>query len=309
MSRTYKTENISGKEKTIRIWSGMFFLLLFVSVSGIVLCMRMGIYVYLERADTAVELVSELQESVRQEAGRTYSPENSRVSGGTDASRRGFEVRDDQKIWDTETEIELFHAVYENGDAAVTVAGENGEKVFAPGTDHSYTFQLINSSDSSVRYHMEASAWFSDGIQEGEIPIRVRMKDYTGRYLLGNEQSFEPFEKMNEISEEAALSADRYTAYTLDWQWPFESGQDELDTFLGNLAVDQELRLKVKLRIVAEQDTGSDAVGGIPKTGDTSRIWIYAGMTAASLFMIVVLLVFRRRKSKKEKNERTDENY
>lgn len=309
MNQTYKTENISGKEKTVRVWSCMFFLLLFVSLSGIVLCMRMGIYVYMERADTAVELVSELHKGVRQEAGRTYSSGSFRKSGIPDASKKEFEVRDDQKIWDTETEIELFHAVYENGGAAVTVAGGNGEKVFAPGTENSYTFQLINSSDSSVRYHMEAFAQFSAGVPNGELPVCVRVRDYTGRYLLGNEGSWESFEKMNEISEESALSADRYTAYTIDWQWSFESGQDEFDTFLGDLAAGQDLRLNVKIRIVAEQDPDSGTDGGIPKTGDTSKIWVYAGMTAVSLFMMSVLLVFRHRKKKKEKKERTNERY
>ena len=62
---------------------------------------------------------------------------------------------------------------------------------------------------------------------------------------------------------------------------------------LGDLAVDNDLKLTIRIRFIAEVDED------MPKTGDTSMVpWAVAA--GASLVLIVVLLVVRKKQDKEE---------
>ena len=65
---------------------------------------------------------------------------NTTTGSTTGNANAGFQVSDDQQIWSTDTSIDLFHIRYANGYGEISVQGENGDKIVAPGTDGQYTF-------------------------------------------------------------------------------------------------------------------------------------------------------------------------
>ena len=93
---------------------------------------------------------SEAQQPVseNQNPGNTSGGGNPGTQSGSTApdfhANPGFMVIDENDvIWGTETEVEIFKVSYEDGEGNITVKSDNGEKVVAPGTENSYTFKLL----------------------------------------------------------------------------------------------------------------------------------------------------------------------
>ena len=100
----------------------------------------------------------------------------------------GFEVSDDNTVWTTNTQVEIFKLSYENGEANITVQSSDGEKVFAPGTENSYTFKLKNTGNVALDYTVDIDAYFTPG--ETVIPITARVNRYDGKWLVGSGDSY-----------------------------------------------------------------------------------------------------------------------
>ena len=133
-----------------------------------------------------------------------------------------------------------------NGEKVITVNSGNGDKVIAPGTENSYTFKLKNTGNVALDYTVEVDAYFTPA--DIEIPITGRLNRYDGTWVIGGKDEYAKVPVLDTAEDNATLGAGKYTYYTLDWLWPFESGNDELDTMLGNLAVDQELTFTIVIK-------------------------------------------------------------
>ena len=204
------------------------------------------------------------------------------------------DVYDEDGMWTTNTTVSIFEMAYENGTMQVTVEG-NGDKVIAPGTENAYTFYLKNNSNVAIDYNLAMESFFTPLDQM--IPVKVRLKGYDGTYLLGSEDVWEDVEKLNEISEWVTIGVNRYAYYTLEWMWPFESGDDEYDTYLGDFSVEDTLELTVNIQTVSTVSANMDYTGGgLPtKTGDTTNIWMYVGIMGVSLIAVLIIIIIRRR--------------
>lgn len=208
-----------------------------------------------------------------------------------------FEVQDNNKVWETTTEVDIFNIRYENGEAVVTVDGME-DKVIAPGTGNAYTFCLKNTGDAILDYTLTMEAYFTPDTQP--IPIEARLKGYNGSYLLGDDDSWVDILELNKVEETAYLRVNRYAYYTLEWQWPFENGDDVYDTFLGNAAVNEDLMLTIVIRTVA---TGDDMTTQIIQTkevitGDNAMLLIWIALAASAALLLVILFVYRKKQEK-----------
>ena len=206
-----------------------------------------------------------------------------------------FRVTDENGVWQGQTNIEIFRISYENGAGKVTVNSGNGEKVIAPGTANDYTFALENTCNENVKYEMTMEVYFSDG--EHTIPVEARVFDHKGNYLAGSADAYADVLALNTVADAGTLKPGYVMPYTLQWQWPFE-GDDGYDTLLGNLAMDEDITLTIVINTTASYTPTAD--GGIPKTGDTSHIYLYSGMMVASGAALLLLFLLPRRKREEE---------
>lgn len=222
----------------------------------------------------------------------------------------GIEVGDGQKIWSTETVVDIFKITYENGEAVVTVDG-GSDKVLAPGTENAYTFYLKNTGDVKLDYEVTLEAYFSP--EEYTIPVVARLKGYDGSYLLGSEGAWEDVLALNYVKDAASLGINHYAYYTLEWQWPFEWGDDAFDTYLGNEAVEKDIQLTIVIRTVAtgESETGIEERpnmnGEITHTGDQSNLAVWILVAVIALGLCAGLLVLRMRQKSQKEPEQVDD--
>ncbi len=211
-------------------------------------------------------------------------------------AKPGFEVSDEQTVWTTNTQVEIFRTYYENGERVITVQSSDGDKLIAPGTENSYTFKLSNTGNVALDYTVEVDAYFEPA--DIFIPITGRLTRYDGKNVVGPSGEFVDVPTLDTAEDSATLSAGRYTYYTLDWLWPFESGDDGLDTMLGNLAVEQDLTFTIVIKTTAKTSAdqgGSD--GGIlpPQTGDSVNFALIIAIGAISAAVMLVLIFIGKR--------------
>lgn len=214
-----------------------------------------------------------------------------------------MQVYDNLKTWETLTEVDIFKLRYENGEGVVTVEG-GSDKVIAPGTENTYTFNLKNTGNVQLDYSMEIEAYFNQ--EDHPLPVVARLKGYDGNYLLGGEDQWCDVLELNAIKDEATIGVNRYAYYTLEWQWPFESGNDAYDTFLGNMAVGEDLTLTIVIRTLATGEDMTTEVIKVPAdkitTGDAANLLIWAG-AAAVAGALLLLIIFKKRREKEELHE------
>ena len=260
-------------------------------------------------ADTTSEATTAPETEEVTSADTEASPETTKkpVKNPQSNVKPGFEVSDDATVWSTDTKVDIFRVSYENGEQIITVNSSDGDKLLAPGTENSYVFKLKNTGNIAVDYTVEVDAYFSpDGT---EIPISTRLCRYDGKWIVGGAEDYVDVPVLDTAEDADVLSAGKYTYYTLDWMWPYESGNDEFDTMLGNLAAEgEDLTLTIVIKTTAKA-TWDDVDSGItpPQTGDVSFIdmWIIVA-TLCAVLMVVLIIV--RVMDKKEKDTEARDN-
>ena len=194
--------------------------------------------------------------------------------------------------------VNIFKVSYDNDSGDITVDG-GSNKVIAPGTTNTYYFEIENNGNVGVEYQVTMDAYISSNMTT--IPVDAKLSDYTGKYIIGSETSWENVlnvspERVNETGE---LSVGNKMRYEFLWQWPYEHGDDAFDTMLGNLAVDEDLTLTVEINVLATADEYAD--GGFA-TGDDTNINMTLMATVGSFAMFIFLLALRRKEAENEEN-------
>lgn len=322
------TKTNNGKTK----WIWLSVLILFVCVAATSIAFVSRLDSFLLDDEGAIPLVSEdavsgNNSSDSSEAGSAQqsdadqeSAENGDESGeqsgdGTvsDASQEisqtnpGFEASDEQTVWSTDTKVEIFRVSYVNGEAVVTVNGDDGDKLIAPGTENSYTFKLKNTGDVALKYNVEVDAYFTPA--DIQIPVSTRLNRYDGKWIVGGKEEYANVPSLDAAEDGGKLGAGKYTYYTLDWTWPFERGEDELDTALGNLATEQDLIFTIVIKTTATENSDPDDDSGItpPQTGDNTKLALWITLAVSSFAMMAFLLFFQIREKRRE-NAEADKN-
>ena len=234
----------------------------------------------------------------------TEAPTEAPTEGPTTAANvpynPGFQVSDDKTVWATETEVEIFRISYENGNQIVTVQGSNGDSVIAPGTENSYTFKLKNTGNVNMKYTVEVDAYFTPA--DIPLPIQTSLVRHDSKWIVGDQDTLAEVPALDAAEDSYTLKPGNFSAYTLYWQWPFEQGDDAYDTYLGNLATEQDLIFTIVIRTRAEA-TELPGGGLIPPTGDWSGIELWVVLEICSILAIIVLVsayFIEKRRSRRE---------
>lgn len=211
----------------------------------------------------------------------------------------GFRVTDENAVWQGETQVEIFRVNYDNASGEITVRSGRGDRLLAPGTGNVYEFALENTGNVSLDYAMSMEAYFSHGAFP--IPVDARVTDYQGNYLAGSAEGMEDVLALNGVKQSGVIAAGNVYPYTLEWEWPFESGNDVYDTMLGDMATEEDIVLTIVIKTVASHSAIPDDPGGIPKTGDTNHIGLLAAVMILSLLGFLLILLQLRKGDGDEK--------
>lgn len=172
-------------------------------------------------------------------------------------SRRGATNDSEKKInGETDTEEEREGIVYVD-DKNGRYVYQKSLKIFenaafeftnkiAPGVSNSYEFKVHNETDGAIRYSIEF-------IEKSEYDINMlyRLKR-GGAYVVGSDTEWVRAVELNSALKD--LAEDGVDGYILDWQWPYESGDDALDTMIGeNMTSKYSLSIKINFEEAVDE--------------------------------------------------------
>lgn len=243
--------------------------------------------------------------------GRDVLPENTDILFIV-GKKPSFEIEDDEgKGWSSDRRIPIFKSEYVNGKGETTVVSSDGNRVFAPGTTSEYVFTYVNEGNMAIAYQTDLNFVLSidsTAVDATDFPVKVRLSNSSGEYLIGTETEYVQIKKATLNYHPGILGASSYENFTLEILWEYEGGNDELDTWLGDHAVDQNVTLNLNIRNYAEQASDPTQQGGIKyqgtdsdEYGGTTRYpWLILLMVCTALLIIYTAwLVIRQTKHKK----------
>ena len=201
----------------------------------------------------------------------------------------------------TDSHFDIFSMQYENATGEVTVIGAEGEKVSAPGTDVEYTIRLRKNDKVALDYEVLPIAEFTSN---HEIPIQVRVLGPQD-YLAGDAKTWIPFEELNGSSDKATLKKGESVEYVFQWRWPFESGDDAHDTFLGDNVFAETIGVMVSFDVYATANTALSDNGGLLGRvyGDTSFYFIFSIILLIAIIILVVYKLAKKRNNRPDPDE------
>ena len=174
-------------------------------------------------------------------------------------------TEDDEGRWDVNGDIQLFSSHYVNGGMETTVLSENGDAIIAPGSCSTYSFCMYNNGNVALSY--DVSLQFNlkiDGVLANaqSFPLSIRLKRTDGTYLIGREDKWISLSAGVNNRIDGILGASSYEKFTLEILWEFD-GNDELDTYLGNVVSNMPVDLRFEIGSYAESIYDTQAEGGV----------------------------------------------
>ena len=262
--------------------------------------------------NTPAESEAPTTETEPEKQEESSAPEKEEESSGTDNGDDGFKknpsavVYDDDQVWTTNSKFEVFSISDENGEKKITVQSSDEDKVIAPGTEFSYVFKIKNTGNVALDNEVQVNAYITP--DDVIIPITGRLSRYDGKWIAGDRENYAEVDELDLAADVTTIGAGKYAYYVLDWKWPFESGDDELDTMLGDMSVTQEITftLEVTTYSVESPDPGADGGIGAPQTGDTSNLMLWLSLAIGALFILLILFFIDRKDRNKEEVEETE---
>jgi uncharacterized membrane protein len=203
---------------------------------------------------------------------------------------------------DLDAQLDLFSVQYENASGEIVVHGMDGEKVVAPGTKVEYTIRLRNADKVALNYDLVPEASFTS---EYEVPILVRVIAPDGSYVAGDAKTWITVSELNDKHGTGLLLRGESCEYVFQWKWPFESGDDAYDTFLGNITFEEDVRVSVSFTAYAEANTSPDYNGGLLGNlyGHTFYTLIFVILLAAAIIIMLIYKVLKKRRDRQQAQE------
>ena len=300
------------------VWLSAFILAVLVvaTISIVGTC----IYTHANRSDCQISLYdgqekeSTASQKKRDPVIKSQAVQYSGEQAKQQSEKSAFEVKDADQVWKTETAIELFETEYKNADGVVSVKSADGSKVIAPGTKGSYTFSLKNTGNLPADYKIWVEASLSSNMTG--VPIQTRMSSNDG-WLLGGKNTWEQADALNNVATSETIDAGKSAEYTIYWKWPFEQGEDAVDTSLSNASANQEMSYKVTIYTLTAAAPGNGDNGNGPdnqshflkpvKTGDSIQSFLWIAVLAVSAGILFWLFLIKKRKNDEENEQKESE--
>ena len=195
-----------------------------------------------------------------------------------------------------DTKLELFSVEYENESGEITVRGAEGQEVIAPGTSVDYTIRLSNKDKVALDYSLVPDISFTS---KYDIPIVFRMIDEDGNYIIGDAKTWASADDAKALFETGTILKGQSVEYVFQWQWLFESGNDEYDTLLGTMSDIENIGVSVSFELAAAANLDIDLNGGFAESG-LEYITVIAIMLALLIAAVILMIIYMVKKRRRE---------
>ena len=223
------------------------------------------------------------------------------------------EYGDDETLWDLDTSITIFkyHEVDENGN--IVVESIDGENVIAPGMEGDYVFEVRNLGKFAVDINVTVYAELTvNGEKFDNTPIEIQFTDYLGE---SNNNGWHKVSDLSDHHDSLTIGKKSYVYYTLDWRWLFD-GDNELDTILGDLSVNNDVEFTINIVASATRSADKNSEGGLPLNQNIVEpglldIRPFIAFNVIIFLIIVILLIcadYKRRKKEEKYKKVSSKN-
>ena len=202
--------------------------------------------------------------------------------------------------------MDLFKTAYlDPSGKLITVESDDGVKVIAPGTSNDYHFSLKNTGNVSLDYTLNLEGIFE--LSDRKLPFEVRLKK-DNEWVVGADDVWSSVYELNDTVEKGTLPVGKYVGYTLEWQWPYESGEDDVlflndinDTAIGDASAEMDVDFRLFINVAAEatpQAVAMDENGNVlyEESINPSALVTGLSMLTGGLLGLLLLLLFWRRR-------------
>ena len=194
---------------------------------------------------------------------------------------------------DSVEKLDVFSMEYKNDAGDIVIKGHEGDKVLAPGARVEYTLRVRNTDKIAIDYSLSPDVEFTS---EYELPILVRLIGPDEQYLVGDAKTWVEITELEKISITQTLLKGESAEYIFQWQWPFESGDDNYDTFLGSNSEKHNIGLEIDFDLKSSANTNAANNGGVfgEYTGIIVLIIIIIILVIAAAVMFALSLIKKR---------------
>ena len=77
-------------------------------------------------------------------------------------------------------------------------------------------------------------------------------------WVVGTDDTWSTVDELNEVVEKDTLPVGKYIGYTLEWQWPYESGEDDAlflndinDVVVGDASAEMDVNFMLSITTTA----------------------------------------------------------
>ena len=196
---------------------------------------------------------------------------------------------------DDDAEVHIFAIQYTNENDEIIIQSANGEKVVAPGSKSSCIVRLRNADEYAIDYELAPKVTYSTRYQ---IPLKIKLSNANGEYLLGSADEWATLQDLRELKYTNTLTKAEAAEFNLEWMWPYENGNDEFDTELGNQKRDVGVEVSFEFHAVA--NVSLDANGGWaghPDMGKNIALAVAASIFLVSIISLTVVIIKRRKEA------------
>ena len=210
------------------------------------------------------------------------------------------------------TNTNIFATIIEDTVASPAI---DGEKLLAPGTSGSYSFNIHNTYEHAIEYTVIGKDQNTD-----ELPLDFKLRVANGPWITQGNDRWNLWSSTFPLNYTRKLESGMSETINLQWQWPFERNRDPNDTDYGEIARTRELLYKLKLNVIVETDEGhrqladteatDKKVAGFfsdkkwrayPQTGESLA---KASIVIGFLILFFVFIVWRLRKGHQDETTR-----
>lgn len=190
--------------------------------------------------------------------------------------------------------LEVFSVEYKNASGEVTVSGLDGDKVIAPGTDVEYTLRIRNTDKVALDYSLVPALSYTS---EHSLPIVIRLLDDNDDYVIGSATEWVALDAVGEIECGGTLLKNETKEYVFQWKWPYESGDDAYDSFLGSLDGEENVGAEISfgLHATASLDVASNGGFFSSPQGRVIVLLIIAILLAVAIALLLIYIFTRRK--------------
>ena len=189
--------------------------------------------------------------------------------------------------------LDVFAVEYENESGEVTIKGADGKKVIAPGSRVEYTLRLRNTDKVALDYAFTPDLKHTTRY---DLPIMIRLLDPNDEYVIGSETEWVMLQDVKSVECTGTLMKNETVEYIFQWQWPYEWGEDEYDTYLASIRSEDNLGVSFSFGIHSEANTEIKANGGFfsSHAGRMTVIVIIAILLAVAIALLLIYIIKRK---------------